>query len=71
MRNQQCRTSWVIWFKMGLDPCFADCACGAALQEGWEAVIVDTAGRLQIDAEMMGELAEVRSALKPTASPRT
>lgn len=31
--------------------------CG--LQDGLEAVIVDTAGRLQIDEQMMSELAEV------------
>ena len=31
-----------------------------------DAVIVDTAGRLQIDEAMMGELAEVKAAVKPT-----
>ena len=31
-----------------------------------DAVIVDTAGRLQIDEQMMGELAEVKAAVKPT-----
>jgi signal recognition particle subunit SRP54 len=31
-----------------------------------DAVIVDTAGRLQIDEAMMGELAEVKAAVNPT-----
>ena len=31
-----------------------------------EAIIVDTAGRLQIDADMMKELSDVRAAVRPT-----
>lgn len=42
----------------------------AALKEakrlGNDVVIVDTAGRLQIDSELMGELAEVRKASNPS-----
>lgn len=36
------------------------------LQEGLDAVIVDTAGRLQIDDRLMGELAAARKAIAPT-----
>ncbi|WP_338440895.1 signal recognition particle protein [Synechococcus elongatus IITB4] len=36
-----------------------------ARQEGIDTVIVDTAGRLQIDTEMMEELAQVKEAIAP------
>lgn len=36
------------------------------VQEGLDAVIVDTAGRLQIDDRLMGELAAAKKAIKPT-----
>jgi signal recognition particle subunit SRP54 len=32
---------------------------------GVDTIIVDTAGRLQIDSEMMGELAQIKSTIKP------
>lgn len=34
--------------------------------ERYDAVIVDTAGRLQINADMMEELAAVKAAVSPT-----
>ncbi len=37
-----------------------------ASTEGFEVVIVDTAGRLQIDQELMGELADIRKVVDPT-----
>src|SRR4029078_10665030 len=37
-----------------------------ARDEGLDTVIVDTAGRLQIDEELMDELAQVRDEAKPT-----
>lgn len=37
-----------------------------AHKEGFDAVIIDTAGRLQIDDSMMGELKDVKAAVKPT-----
>jgi signal recognition particle subunit SRP54 len=37
-----------------------------ARDEGLDTVIVDTAGRLQIDEELMDELAQVRAEAKPT-----
>src|SRR5438128_67920 len=36
-----------------------------AREDGLDTVIVDTAGRLQIDEELMEELARVRAAVKP------
>jgi len=36
-----------------------------AREEGIDTVIVDTAGRLQIDPEMMGELARIKEAIQP------
>jgi len=36
------------------------------VQSGMDAVIVDTAGRLQIDEAMMAELAAVKAAVRPT-----
>src|SRR6185437_12031529 len=39
-----------------------------ARAEGLDAVIVDTAGRLQIDEELMDELEQVRDAVKPDAT---
>jgi len=43
------------------------CANGAreARQRGCDVVVLDTAGRLQINEEMMGELAAVKKAVKP------
>lgn len=38
-----------------------------AAKTGRDMVIVDTAGRLTIDVEMMGELVEIRDAVKPTS----
>ena len=37
-----------------------------AKKEGFDAVIVDTAGRLQIDERMMGELRSTQRVIKPT-----
>src|SRR5579859_5424868 len=37
-----------------------------ARSQGRDVVIVDTAGRLQIDEELMGELAQIHRAVKPT-----
>ncbi|MGQ9630886.1 MAG: signal recognition particle protein [bacterium] len=36
-----------------------------ARSKGWDVVIIDTAGRLHIDAEMMKELKEIKSAIHP------
>ena len=38
-----------------------------AARTGRDLVIVDTAGRLTIDVEMMGELVEIRDAVEPTS----
>jgi signal recognition particle subunit SRP54 len=40
-------------------------ACAEATRLDRDVVIIDTAGRLQVDAELMAELAEVRAAVKP------
>ncbi len=45
--------------KKGLERAWAD---------GLDAVIVDTAGRLQLDESLMDELARVQAAVKPTAT---
>ena len=37
-----------------------------AIKERYDAVIVDTAGRLQIDKRMMGELKATQHAIKPS-----
>ncbi len=37
-----------------------------AKQEGRDVVIVDTAGRLTVDTELMGELIKIRDAVKPS-----
>ncbi len=37
-----------------------------ALEMGYDVVLVDTAGRLHIDKELMNELQEIHSALEPT-----
>ena len=37
-----------------------------AARLGRDVVIIDTAGRLQIDADLMGELRDVRDAVHPT-----
>jgi signal recognition particle subunit SRP54 len=47
-------------------PVIATQALAKAKAEGFDAVIVDTAGRLQIDENMMQELQDVKTAVKPT-----
>lgn len=37
-----------------------------AKTEGIDTVLIDTAGRLQIDPEMMAELARIKEAVDPT-----
>ncbi|MDI6717200.1 MAG: signal recognition particle protein [Actinomycetota bacterium] len=37
----------------------------AANQDGSDVIIIDTAGRLHVDAEMMGELEEIKSEVRP------
>lgn len=37
-----------------------------AKQNGFNAVIIDTAGRLHVDEEMMNEIAEIRNVVNPT-----
>jgi signal recognition particle subunit SRP54 len=37
----------------------------AARRQGYDTVIIDTAGRLQIDEELMAELARMKAAVKP------
>ncbi|CAA7623180.1 signal recognition particle protein [Magnetospirillum sp. SS-4] len=41
-------------------------ALGVGRKEGYDVVILDTAGRLHIDQELMAEVANVRDAVKPT-----
>lgn len=56
-------------FEMGTGARPADIAAAGlakAGEDGVDAVIVDTAGRLQIDAAMMGELADVAAVVSPT-----
>ena len=48
-------------------PAIARRGIEAARRSGRDLVIVDTAGRLTIDAEMMDELVRIRDAVKPTA----
>ncbi len=43
-------------------------ALDRARRELYDVLIVDTAGRLQVDEELMGELARVRDAVKPLES---
>jgi signal recognition particle subunit SRP54 len=43
----------------------AEWALGQARAEGRDALIVDTAGRLHVDQELMGQLAEIRKRTKP------
>ncbi|MFA9399751.1 MAG: signal recognition particle protein [Acidobacteriota bacterium] len=43
----------------------ADWALGKAKDEGRDVLIIDTAGRLHIDAELMDELARIRKKTKP------
>jgi signal recognition particle subunit SRP54 len=43
-------------------------ALARAKRELYDVLIVDTAGRLQLDEELMGELARVRDAVKPLES---
>ena len=44
-------------------PCLC---CPQALKGGYDSVIVDTAGRLQIDGRLMEELQATKEAIKPT-----
>ena len=46
----------------------AKAAVSKAGQEGYSTVIVDTAGRLAVDAELMDEIRTLHSALKPSES---
>ena len=46
----------------------AKAAISKAGQEGYSTVIVDTAGRLAVDAELMEEIRTLHSALKPSES---
>jgi signal recognition particle subunit SRP54 len=41
-------------------------ALGRAREEGKDVLIVDTSGRLHVDAELMDELVRIRDAVKPT-----
>jgi signal recognition particle subunit SRP54 len=41
-------------------------ALGKAREEGKDVLIVDTSGRLHVDAELMDELVRIRNAVKPT-----
>lgn len=41
-------------------------AISEASYKGYDTVIIDTAGRLHIDEQLMGELKEVKNAVKPT-----
>jgi signal recognition particle subunit SRP54 len=41
-------------------------ALGRAKEEGKDVLIVDTSGRLHVDAELMDELVRIRNAVKPT-----
>jgi len=43
-------------------------ALARARREGYDVIIVDTAGRLQIDEPLMDELARIRDALSPVES---
>ena len=55
-------------FEMGTDADPVEIASqgiAKAKELGVDTVIVDTAGRLQIDADMMGELARIKKAIKP------
>ena len=55
-------------FEMGThaDPVeIASQGIAKAQELGVDTVIVDTAGRLQIDADMMGELSRIKKAIKP------
>lgn len=55
-------------FEMGADANPVDIAKAGvekAKEMGVDTVIIDTAGRLQIDKEMMGELAQIKQAVQP------
>ena len=41
-------------------------AIAYAVREGYSLVIIDTAGRLAVDEEMMDEIAAIKEAVKPT-----
>ncbi|MFN4279885.1 signal recognition particle protein [Thermosynechococcus sp.] len=55
-------------FEMGTEVSPVEIACQGVAQAkelGVDTVIIDTAGRLQIDAEMMAELAAIKEAVQP------
>jgi signal recognition particle subunit SRP54 len=55
-------------FEMGVDANPVEIArqgLAAAREQNVDTVIIDTAGRLQIDPEMMGELATIKKTVKP------
>ena len=41
--------------------------CDRAISEGKDVLIVDTSGRLHVDAELMKELADIKKAIRPDA----
>ncbi|MDI3280512.1 MAG: signal recognition particle receptor subunit alpha, partial [Bacillota bacterium] len=50
----------------GSDPVEICCqAMAEARQRGYDSVLLDTAGRLHVDAEMMGELKRIKEAVRP------
>jgi signal recognition particle subunit SRP54 len=55
-------------FSLGIEAKPEDIAAAGlakAKEEGYDTLLVDTAGRLQIDSEMMEEMVRIRSAVKP------
>ena len=57
---------------MSLNPVFGEQPIGiakrameTARKEGYDAVILDTAGRLSIDQELMAEVSEIRKSVTP------
>ncbi|MFL0793380.1 MAG: signal recognition particle protein, partial [Prochlorococcus sp.] len=55
-------------FSLGADAkpeAIAAAGLAKAREEGFDTVLVDTAGRLQIDTEMMDEMVRIRSAVQP------
>ena len=44
---------------------FAENAIQEAIAKGYDVVIVDTAGRLAVDEEMMNEIAAIKKAINP------
>jgi signal recognition particle subunit SRP54 len=55
-------------FSLGIEAKPEDIAAAGlekAKEEGYDTLLVDTAGRLQIDSEMMEEMVRIRSAVQP------